>query len=181
MKPVYIYTHRHRIQENLKSLSSLWKSSNSEMEKRAAVFTVVGNKCNPAPTSPDFDVCLCSDLFDDIQPGAGDESETQAGEETYPLITHRRHTETVGLHRNLNSCQLERQHFLFSNFGLKSWVIVAQSAHNSSLLSPLCCWPQLGVYEMCLPNSEQEEDCVKIINFVHTVCVKRKCVTWRLC
>lgn len=86
-----------------------YKPQLAVVEKIAAVFTVVGNKCKPPP---DFDVSLCHDLFDWIHPGERSKWNT----DRWPLFPH---THTHTLNCNPNSCRFQTQCFLFSDLG--SW------------------------------------------------------------
>lgn len=65
-----IYIHKQDSGKHT-SLSELCKSLHSERSEQLYLLSVVGNKCKPPLLllHPDFDVSLCYDFLDDIQPG----------------------------------------------------------------------------------------------------------------
>ena len=115
----------------------------------------------------------------------GDESETQAGEDTYSLThTQREHAVAVCLNCNPNSCQLETQCFLFSDPQLKRCLLSLHTvllAFTAVLLltSAECECAGQHVYSVCAKGGgEKKRVCVygKREICVDFVCLWGKCV-----
>lgn len=139
----YVKTHR-RNQEHIQA-SARCRRVYTQREQQLYLLSVVGNKCNPHPTSSYWLWCVslpwfCLTIFSKEREMKVKHGQVKTLISSYALA--------VGLSCNPNSCQLETQRFLFSDPELKSWDMFAQSAHN-----PACFHhhhaadlsPQLGV------------------------------------